>query len=155
MTILIAVQSVISNPNNFDMRYLLIVCTFFIFSAQSCNTGYKDYQKVEGVSFGYKWAEAKNDAGEKVPALLLQVANENDHAIEYALSVDFYYEGVLRESGELNECVEANKTRKGKLNGVYLISENFTSDQINNSDFMLELNDIAIEEVEECSSEEE
>lgn len=136
------------------MRYLFAAFVFLIFSAQSCNTGYTDYQKVDGVSFGYKWAEAKNDAGESVPALLLQVVNKNDTAINYSMSVDFYYEGVLRESGELDNCVPAGKTRKGKLNGVYLISENFTSEQIKSSDFALELNDIEVEKLEECPAEE-
>lgn len=136
------------------MRYLFAAFAFLIFSAQSCNTGYTDYQKVDGVSFGYKWAEAKNDAGENVPALLLQVQNDNGTAISYGMSVDFYYEGVLRESGELNNCVPAGKTRKGKLNGVYLISENFTSEQIKSSDFALELNDIEVEKLEECPAEE-
>lgn len=135
------------------MRYLLAAIAFLIFSAQSCNTGYTDYQKVDGVSFGYKWAEAKNEAGEKVPALLLEVRNENEHDILYSLSVDFYYEGVLRESGELENCIPAHRTRKGKLNGVYLLSENFTSDQIESGDFKLELNEIEVEITDGCPQE--
>lgn len=135
------------------MKYILPAMAFILLTAQTCNTGYTTYQKTEGVTFGYKWAEAKNEEGEKVPALLLEVRNENAHDILYNLSVDFYYEGILRESGPLESCVPAGRTRKGKLNGVYLLSENFTSEQIEGSDFKLELNDIEVEMTEKCPQE--
>ncbi len=135
------------------MKYLLLAIAFLLLTAQTCNTGYTTYKKTEGVTFGYKWAQAKNEEGEKVPALLLEVRNENPHDIRYNLSVDFYYEGILRESGSLDSCVPANRTRKGKLNGVYLLSENFTSEQIQGTDFKLELNDVDVEMVESCPQE--
>jgi len=133
------------------MKYLIIIFTFLLFSAQSCNTGYEIYKKTDNVTFGYKWADAKNEAGEKVPAILLMVQNENAAPIHYTLSVDFYYEGILRESGDLQYCVPANRTRKGKLNGVYLISEKMTADQIKSSDFKVELNDITVEQIADCN----
>lgn len=123
---------------------------FLLLAAPSCNSGYTDYQKTEGVSFGYKWAEVNNDAGERVPALMLMVDNENTCAIQYSLSVDFYYEGILRETGELSHCVPPRKTRKGKLNGVYLVSEQFSAEQIDGGDFKLELNDIEVDPIEVC-----
>ncbi len=135
------------------MKPITAAITFLLLTAQTCNTGYETYSKTEGVTFGYKWAEAKNEAGEKVPALLLEVRNENAHPINYNLSVDFYYEGILRESGELEHCIPAGRTRKGKLNGVYLLSENFTSNQISSGDFKLELNDIQVEIMDECPAE--
>lgn len=135
------------------MKNLAAAFIFLFLTAQTCNTGYTTYQKTEGVTFGYKWAEAKNEEGEKVPALLLEVRNENDHDIIYSLSVDFYYEGILRESGELDHCIPAHRTRKGKLNGVYLLSENFTSDQIESGDFKLELNEIEVEITDGCPQE--
>ncbi|TVR39538.1 MAG: hypothetical protein EA392_06225 [Cryomorphaceae bacterium] len=135
------------------MRTLIAVVLFLILSAQGCNTGYEIYKKTEGVTFGYKWAEARNEAGERVPAILLMVRNENEHAIDYKLSVDFYYEGLLRETGELDYCVPAKRTRKGKLNGVYLISDKFTSDQIKSSDFKVELNGIEVAKIESCNRE--
>lgn len=133
-------------------RGLLLFLPFaFIFlTAQTCNTGYTLNQKVDGVQFGHKWAEAKNEEGEKVPAVLLLVDNQNANAIHYSLSVDLYYEGLLRESADLSYCVPALKARKGKLNGVYLISEKFTSDQIKSSDFLLEFNEIKVNAIEEC-----
>jgi hypothetical protein len=133
------------------MKYLVAAVLYILFSAQACSTGYETYKKTDGVTFAYKWAEAKNEAGEKVPALLISVQNENIHAVNYKMSVDFYFEGMLRESGELENCVPAGKTRKGKLNGVYLVSEKFTSSQISSTDFKLELNDIEVSQVETCA----
>lgn len=129
---------------------LLLPFAILLLTAQTCNTGYTLNQKVEGVQFGHKWAEAKNDDGDRVPAVLLLVDNQNTNAIHYSLSVDFYYEGLLRESAELSYCVPALKARKGKLNGVYLISENLTSDQIKSSDFLLEFNEIKVNSIVEC-----
>src|SRR6056297_3294243 len=123
------------------MKYLAIIIVFIILTSQSCNSGYETYSQVDNVTFAYKWGQAKNEAGEKVPAMMLFVGNENTSDIHYQLNVDFYYEGILRESGALSHCVQTGKARKGKLNGVYLISEKFTSDQINSSDFKVELND--------------
>lgn len=94
------------------MKYLIFIFAFLICSAQSCNTGYETYKKTENVTFGYKWASAKNDAGDNVPAILLLVSNENSEPIHYTTTVDFYYEGILRESGDLQYCVPANRTRR-------------------------------------------
>lgn len=132
------------------MKNIAIAILFLILTSQSCNSGYSTYSKVEDVTFAYKWGEANNEEGEKVPAMLLFVGNENSSDIHYRLNVDFYYEGILRESGALSHCVPSGKTRKGKLNGVYLVSEKFTSDQINSSDFKVELNDITVEQIAEC-----
>ena len=138
------------------MRFILLIlapAAFILLSSKSCKTGYETYQKTEGVTFGYKWGEAKNEVGEKAPALMLLVDNENTCPITYRMSVDFYYEGILRESGSLANCVPPGKVRKGKLNGVYLISEEFTSEQLNSGDFKLELNDIEVAPAEGCDQE--
>lgn len=128
----------------------LIPFAFILLTAKTCNTGYTLDKKIEGVQFGYKWAEAKNDEGEKAPAVLLLVDNQNTSDIHYSLSLDLYYEGLLRETADLSYCVPALKARKGKLNGVYLISEKFTSEQIKSIDFLLEFNEVKISPIETC-----
>lgn len=135
------------------MKILIAISIVLSVAASTCAQKYETYQKTENVTFGYKWATAKNENRETVPALLLSVKNENDYPIEYAMSVDMYYEGILRESADLVNCVEANKTRMGKLNGVYLTPVKFTAEQIKNKDFKLEFNEIAVTKAESCKEE--
>jgi len=135
------------------MKILIAISIVLSVAANTCAQKYETYQKTENVTFGYKWATAKNENRETVPALLLSVKNENGHPIEYTMSVDMYYEGILRESADLVNCVEANKTRMGKLNGVFLIPEKFTAEQIKNKDFKLELNEISVSKTESCKEE--
>lgn len=135
------------------MKILIAISIVLSVAANTCAQKYETYQKTENVTFGYKWATAKNENRETVPALLLSVKNENDYPIEYTMSVDMYYEGILRESADLVNCVEANKTRMGKLNGVFLTPAKFTAEQIKNKDFKLELNEITVTKTETCKEE--
>jgi hypothetical protein len=135
------------------MKILIAISIVLSVATNTCAQKYETYQKTENVTFGYKWATAKNENRETVPALLLSVKNENGFPIKYTMSVDMYYEGILRESADLVNCVEANKTRMGKLNGVFLIPEKFTAEQIKNKDFKLELNEISVSKTESCKEE--
>jgi len=137
------------------MKILIAISFLLSMSISAFAQKYETYRKTDNVTFGYKWATAKNENRETVPALLLSVKNENDFPIEYTMTVDMYYEGILRESAELINCVEAKKTRMGKLNGTYLIPAKFTAEQIKQSDFKLELNDIIVEKTESCKAETE
>jgi hypothetical protein len=112
---------------------------------------YVQYQKVEGLEISTKWGTAKNAEGEKKDALLLKVENTADQAVALSMDINLYYEGVLRESGRIEgECIPGLKSRVGKLNGIYFIPENFTSEQLQNSNFNFSLDEIEVEEVDGC-----
>jgi hypothetical protein len=137
------------------MKILMAISLLLSMSVSAFAQKYETYRKTDNVTFGYKWATVKNENRETVPALLLSVKNENDYPIEYTMSVDMYFEGILRESADLVNCVEAKKTRMGKLNGTYLVPVKFTAAQVKQSDFKLELNDIEVEKTESCKEETE
>jgi hypothetical protein len=117
----------------------------------SAQRSYTQYQKVNGLEISTKWGQAKNAEGVKKDALLLKVENTGDKAVTLAMDINLYYEGILRESGRIEgECIPALKSRVGKLNGIYFVPENFTSEQLENSNFNFTLDEIEVEEVETC-----
>ena len=116
--------------------------------------GYQKYSEVNGVEFDYKFGKARDEAGEKRPALMMKIKNENEYPVSFGFSLDFYYEGVLREtSGDLSYCLEANSTAMGKLNGVYFILEEFTPEQVERKDFDMQINSIDVGKIDNCPEE--
>jgi hypothetical protein len=119
--------------------------------ASTAQPGYEPYQTVNGLILSTKWGKAKNEAGEKKPALLMKIENTNDHPVDFSFAINFYYEGILRENGKIeNQCLEGLKSAVGKLNGVYFIPTKFSPDQLKSSDFEFTLESIEVVKSEGC-----
>jgi hypothetical protein len=128
-----------------------LLVAIFLCGAAQAQKGYTQYQKVNGLEISTKWGKAKDADGVKKDALLLKVENTEDKAVTLDFDINFYYEGMLRESGRIEgECIPGLKSRVGKLNGIYFVPENFTSEQLENSNFNFTLDEIEVEEVDEC-----
>jgi len=134
------------------MKHFILALTLVISGLSvSAQFGYDQYVEKEGLSISTKWGSAKNDAGEKKKALLFKVKNENDYDAQYSMEILFYYEGILRERGIIDEqCLSAGRSSMGKLNGQYFIPSEFTEEQLSNSNFNFEIESIEVEEVEDC-----
>jgi hypothetical protein len=135
-----------------EMKYTLLLSLLTLLtSVCSGQKGYSEYQKVDGLIIFTKWGQAKNSEGVKKDALLLKVENTEKTALSLSMDINLYYEGILRESGRIeSECVEGLKSRVGKLNGIYFVPENFSSEQLKNSDFGFSLDAIEVTEVGSC-----
>jgi hypothetical protein len=128
-----------------------LLIAVFLCGAMQAQKGYSQYQKVNGLEISTKWGQAKDADGVKKDALLLKVENTEDKAVTLAMDMNLYYEGMLRESGRIEgECIPGLKSRVGKLNGIYFVPENFTSDQLTNSSFNFTLDEIEVEKVDGC-----
>ncbi|MFT4770583.1 MAG: hypothetical protein ACI9CP_001175 [Cryomorphaceae bacterium] len=128
-----------------------LLIAVFLCGAIQAQKGYSQYQKVNGLEISTKWGQAKDADGVKKDALLLKVENTEDKAVTLAMDMNLYYEGMLRESGRIEgECIPGLKSRVGKLNGIYFVPENFTSDQLTNSSFNFTLDEIEVEKVDGC-----
>jgi len=134
------------------MKYLIIAfITLFAGFETYAQFGYEQYVEKEGINISTKWGSAKNEAGEKKKALLFKVKNENDFDAQYSMEILFYYEGILRERGIIDEqCLSAGRSSMGKLNGQYFIPTQFTEDQLSNPSFNFEIESIEVEEVDVC-----
>lgn len=112
---------------------------------------YEIYSTTDSVDVATKWATAKDENGEKKPALLLSLDNYNKHAVDVSFEILLYYEGILRERGEITgQCIEGRKKLIGKLNGLYFIPQQFTADQLTQPDFLMEIDEIEVTETEGC-----
>jgi len=134
------------------MKLLLsLVLSVFLYAGLSAQKNYLLYQKVNGLEISTKWGMAKDEAGVKKDALLLKVENTTKSALSLAFDINLYYEGILRESGRIEgECIPGLKSRVGKLNGIYFIPENFTSEQLRRGQFNFTLDGIEAEKIESC-----
>ena len=114
--------------------------------------GYTQYLKKDNVVFSYKWGTTTDKKERtKQPALLMMVKNENDFDVDFSYSLDFYYEGILRESSDAAQyCIRANKMRVGKINGIIYPINKFTQEQIENKDFNFEINDVVVDKSSGC-----
>ena len=126
---------------------LTIMATIQCFAQKS----YTQYSVTDSVRVSTKWSTAKDADGVKKPALLIGIDNQNTHAITASMELLFYYEGILRESGQIDPtCVKPGNRVYGKLNGIYFVPEAFTPEQLKNASFSLQIESIAIEEIEQC-----
>lgn len=138
------------------MKNLLLISIFLFGLTFSgiCQMRYTDYQKVNGLNIATKWSKAKDADGVKKPALLLGLENTNDFPVNFSFDILLYYEGILRETGKIdNECLDGLKSSIGKLNGIYFVPQNFTAEQLKNSDFNFEIESVEVEKTEGCPSE--
>jgi hypothetical protein len=112
---------------------------------------YVVYSTTDSVDVATKWSTAKDENGVKMPALLLSLDNYNEHAVNVNLEILLYYEGILRERGEITgQCIEGRKKLIGKLNGLYFIPQEFTAEQLKQPDFLMEIDEIEVNETEGC-----
>ena len=130
---------------------LIAFMLVLIFPDINAQKGYTEYQKVNGLEISTKWGMAKDADGVKKDALLLKVENTTEGAVTLAFDVNLYYEGILRETGRIEgECIPGLKSRVGKLNGIYFVPENFTSEQLKNTHFNFTLDQIEVEKIDTC-----
>lgn len=130
-----------------------IMAIIILIGTTSCAAqfGYTQYSITDGLKISTKTGTAKDEEGNKKPAILLRIENVNDYPVEFSYNIDLYYEGILRETGIIDGvCAKERQTMMGKLNGIYYIPEKFTEDQLSNSSFDLQINKIEVNKIEEC-----
>lgn len=135
------------------MKQVTTAFIFFLFIGvtASAQSGYTSYMTKDGLKISTKWSKAKDAQGTKKPALLIGIQNTNEYSVVYRYTINLFYEGMLRESGQMEEiCIDGLKSRIGRLNGVYFIPEKFTPEQLKSTDFNFEIDDVEVERVDNC-----
>ena len=128
----------------------------FISTSLKAQWGYEAYSKTDGLEISTKWGHARDHDGKRKPALLFRIENQNEHAVEFRFDLNFYYEGILRETGGVdNECIDGLKSRVGRLNGIYFVPEKFTPEQLIGPDFHFSVDEIEVNRVSHCGAEDE
>jgi len=137
-------------------KYFLLIIACITLSGIDgyAQLGYSEYQTVDGLKVFTKWGKARDESGERKPALLLAFENTNSYPVAYSFDILLYYEGIMRENGSISDqCLDGLKSNVGRLNGIYFIPNNFTEEQLNSSDFNFEIDNIEVNKTENCDSE--
>lgn len=138
------------------IRLLVAAAALFAFTeVASAQRGYTEIIRKDGLIVSTKWGRARDADGNRKPALLISVQNNDRTAKNYSFNLLFYYESRLREEGIIPpSCIEGLKSKVGKITGTYFIPEKFTAEQLKSSDFTFELDAFEVEETENCDTEE-
>jgi hypothetical protein len=137
--------------------HLIVAATaLFAFAEVSyAQRGYTEVIRKDGLVVSTKWGKARDSDGNRKPALLIGVQNNDRTAKNYSFNLLFYYEALLREEGMMPpSCIEGLKSKVGKITGTYFIPEKFTEQQLQSSDFYFELDAFEVEEAENCDGKE-
>jgi len=138
------------------IQVLLAVAATFIFTETAfAQRGYSEMIRKDGLIVSTKWGKARDDEGNRKPALLIGIQNNDRSAKNYNFNLLFYYEGILREQGMIApSCIEGLKSKVGKITGTYFIPEKFTEEQLKSTDFAFEIDSFEVEETGNCDSDE-
>jgi len=137
------------------MKKIIILTAIFLIGINTesivARNKYKPLKEQEGVNFYYKWRPAKLFKKDSNYILVLKIENTNDNAVNINFKLDYYWQSILQASSpELQFCINARHKKRGKLQKLGFDTSDFSMDQINSGQFILELADIKIEKSEKC-----
>lgn len=89
----------------------------------------------EGVELAYRW----NHPVGKPSELLVRMKNTTTADREVHLTIDLYYQGRTVETLTADTCIKAGRTMNGKLNGLYFVPAQLTTEQIRSGDATAEM----------------
>jgi len=69
--------------------FLLLGLTLALTFQGVAQFGYDEYIRKDGLKISTKWSKAKNEEGEKKPALLFAIENINEYDVEYSFEILF------------------------------------------------------------------
>jgi len=133
----------------YTLATLMFLASFSLF-AQDEERAVKIEQ--DGIVVTYEFNLLKGKRAEEGPKeLCIFIKNNNDYDVEVKFSLAFFKDGFVdEESGVLEICAKSGKEVKGKKLGLcWLITEE-NDEKIKEGTFAWELNELAIEKVEEC-----
>lgn len=89
----------------------------------------------DGVELAYRW----NHPMGKPSELLVRMKNTSGTDREVHLAIDLYYQGRTVETLTADTCIKAGRTMDGKLNGIYFVPAQLTTEQIKSGDATAEM----------------
>jgi hypothetical protein len=95
----------------------------------------------DGVEIAYRWAHRNDRPSE----LLMRMENTTLEDKRVSLVIDLYHQGRTVETLEADTCLRVGQTMTGKLNGIYFVPEQVTTEQIKSGEVQLEMTRTFIE----------
>lgn len=97
-----------------------------LLSAGCAPTQYLHKGTYDGIGVSYRW----NHPTGKPSELLLRLENTTDKDLRIDLEIDLTYQGRTVETFDADTCMRAGQVLNGKLNGIYFIPQQVTTEQI-------------------------
>ena len=88
-----------------------------------------------GVAMAYRW----NHPIGKLSELHLRLKNTGAEDRHVDIAIDLYYQGRTVETFTADTCIKAGQTLNGKLNGIYFVPTQLTTEQIKSGDAEAEM----------------
>lgn len=109
---------------------------FFALLLMGCSAPQYLHKGVyDGVELAYRW----NHPTGKPSELLVRMENTATTDREVHLAIDLYYQGRTVETFTADTCIKAGRTMNGKLNGIYFVPAQLTTEQIKSGDAVAEM----------------
>lgn len=113
--------------------------------------GYEKISEVDGVIIYGKMKPSKFLKKDSPLKLMLKAHNTNAYAVSCTMKVSFFDTGISKEESEpIEVCIKSNKKVKGRKNGMQLLSENSTNEDMKNDSSAYEVYEAAVTKVEKC-----
>ncbi|MFZ6052328.1 hypothetical protein [Halocola ammonii] len=132
----------------------LLVLFALLFTMQSF--AQEDYQLIteeDGVEVYAKIGREKWLDKDSPKILMIWVKNTSDEDVIYEVGAEFFFKMALQETFPPQEfCVNAGRSKKGKLDGIYFKSCDLTNEQILGENFDYEVLFEIKEKGVDCSS---
>ncbi len=134
----------------FAVVIALLLSSTLIFSQNK----YKPLEEQDNVSFSYRWKPSKFLKKNSQPILMIKIRNNNTYAADISFTIDYFWDLVLKSSSEeLSYCLKGNKSIVGKIKRFGFDTSDFTKDQLESEQFMVELNVLKITKEDCCKKE--
>lgn len=126
--------------------YLLIfLIGLLVTSRHESSAQYKVYKEVDGVVFSTRWVKEKWYKRTSPKVLSVRVQNMNSYEVKYTLGVEIFKNTLMLESfPEEEHTLGAGKKVTGRLNGIMFKPTKISDEDIEKSDFEIELSGLVV-----------
>jgi len=132
------------------MRVFFILVAFVISFSSNAQEEYTVLIDNENVIISYQILEVKKK-GALIPEIRLSIQNKSEQLVEVSFELILRYDMEAAEATEVSRiCIGAEKTKKGKIKGLFYNPETLTISQLNSEDFELYLDELKVVNVAKC-----
>ncbi len=127
----------------------LLFSLFLLGITNEASAQYQVFKEVDGVVFSTRWVKEKWYKRNSPKVLSVRVQNKNEYAVKYTIGIEIFKNTVLLESlPEEEYTLDAGKRVTGRLNGIMFKPSKLTAEEIEKSEFDLELSGLEVSKKE-------
>jgi hypothetical protein len=135
-----------------SVKYCLAVSILLISTVAVAQKKYEKVAEKEGVQFYAKLKPSRFMKKDSPLKLMLKAYNSNEYPVSCEMNVSFFENGLLnQESDAISFCLKSKKSIKGKKNGMQLLNDGSSNEEIMDPAAVFEIYETKITKVENCN----